>query len=125
MLLLFWTKVINSKKYELYQGGFDMLGHAVTNNCSESMLEVQRRNNSEQIWSQFVQFYIMLGWRTSHMSYGVKALSEEGIAMGTYGFFNPTKSLYDAFVEREGVDGYRLKSTMRTYEQMNEVEMAD
>ncbi len=117
-------EVINSKKYELYQGGFDMLGHAVTNNCSESMLEVQRRNNSEQIWSQFVQFYIMLGWRTSHMSYGVKALSEEGIAMGTYGFFNPTKSLYDAFVEREGVDGYRLKSTMRTYEQMNEVEMA-
>lgn len=32
--------------------------------------------------------------------------------------------MYDAFVEREGVDGYRLKSTMRTYEQMNEVEMA-
>ena len=117
-------EVIDSKKYELYQGSFDMLGHAVTNNCSESMLEVQRRKNSEQAWNQFVQFYIMLGWRTSHMSYGPKALFEEGIAMGTYGFFNPTKSLYDAFVEREGVDGYRLKSTMRTYEQMNEVEMA-
>lgn len=117
-------EVINSKKYELYQGDFDMLGHAVTNNCSESMLEVQRRKNSEQAWNQFVQFYIMLGWRTSHMSYGPKALFEEGIAMGTYGFFNPTKSLYDAFVEREGVEGYRLKSTMRTYEQMNEVEMA-
>lgn len=117
-------EVIDSKKYELYQGDFDMLGHAVTNNCSESMLEVQRRKNSEQAWNQFVQFYIMLGWRTSHMSYGPKALFEEGIAMGTYGFFNPTKSLYDAFVEREGVEGYRLKSTMRTYEQMNEVEMA-
>ncbi|WP_302607563.1 RagB/SusD family nutrient uptake outer membrane protein [uncultured Bacteroides sp.] len=117
-------EVIDSKKYELYQDSFDMLGHAVTNNCSESMLEVQRRKNSEQAWNQFVQFYIMLGWRTSHMSYGPKALFEEGIAMGTYGFFNPTKSLYDAFVEREGVDGYRLKSTMRTYEQMNEVEMA-
>lgn len=63
-----------------------MLGHAVTNNCSESMLEVQRRKNSEQAWNQFVQFYIMLGWRTSHMSYGPKALFEEGIAMGTYGF---------------------------------------
>ena len=35
-------EVIDSKKYELYQGSFDMLGHAVTNNCSESMLEVQR-----------------------------------------------------------------------------------
>lgn len=60
-------EIIDSKKYELYQGDFDMLGHAVTNNCSESMLEVQRRNNSEQAWNQFVQFYIMLGWRTSHM----------------------------------------------------------
>lgn len=117
-------EVIDSKKYELYQGDFDMLGHAVTNNCSESMLEVQRRNNSEQAWNQFVQFYIMLGWRTSHMSYGSKALFEEGISMGTYGFFNPTKSLYDAFVEREGVDGYRLKSSIRTYEQMNEIDMA-
>lgn len=117
-------EVIDSKKYELYKGDFDMLGHAVTNNCSESMLEVQRRNNSEQAWNQFVQFYIMLGWRTSHMSYGPKALFEEGISMGTYGFFNPTKSLYDAFVEREGVDGYRLKGSIRTYEQMNEIDMA-
>lgn len=116
-------EVIDSKKYELYQGDFDMLGHAATNNCSEAMLEVQRRNNSEQAWNQFVQFYIMLGWRTSHMVYGPKALSEEGISMGTYGFFNPTKSLYDAFVEREGVDGYRLHSSIRTYEQMNEIDM--
>ena len=116
-------EVIDSKKYELYAGDFDMLGHALTNNCCESMLEVQRRNNSEQAWNQYVQFYIMLGWRTSHMSYGPKALQEEGISMGTYGFFNPTKSLYDAFIEREGVDGYRLKNSILTYNQMTEIDM--
>ena len=40
---------------------------AVTNNCSESMLEVQRRKNSEQAWNQFVQFYIMLGLSLIHI----------------------------------------------------------
>lgn len=117
-------EVIDSKKYDLFRGDYGMLSHAVNNNSCEAMLEVQRRNNSEQAWSQFVQFYIMLGWRTSHMSYGFKAMFQEGIAMGTYGFFNPTKSLYDAFVEREGANGYRLKETIRTYAQMNEIEMA-
>lgn len=119
-----FDQVIESKKYELYKGDFDLLGHAVTNNCSEAMLEIQRRNNPEQGWSQFVQFYIMLGWRTSHMIYGPKAMGEEDIALGTYGFFNPRKSLYDAFVAMEGEDGYRLKSSIRTYEQMNEIDMA-
>ncbi len=31
---------------------------------------------------------------------------------------NPTKSLYDKFVEIEGVDGYRLNATIATYDQM-------
>lgn len=118
-----FDQVIESNKYELYKGDFDLLGHAVTNNCSEAMLEIQRRNNAEQGWNQFVQFYIMLGWRTSHMVYGAKATGEEDIALGTYGFFNPRKSLYDAFVAMEGEDGYRLKSSIRTYKQMNEIDM--
>ena len=32
---------------------------------------------------------------------------------------NPTKELYDAFVAREGADSYRLKSTLRTYDELN------
>lgn len=119
-----FDEVIDSKKYELYQGDFDMLGHAATNNCSEAMLEVQRRNNAEQGWNQFVQFYIMLGWRTSHMVYGPKAMFDEDIALGTYGFFNPTKSLYDAFVGMEGTDGYRLNSSIYTYKQMEKIDMS-
>lgn len=117
-------EVIASNKYELYRGDYSLLGHALTNNCCEAMLEIQRRDNAEQAWNQFVQFYIMLGWRTSHMVYGFKAMFEEDIALGTYGFFNPRKSLYDAFVAMEGEDGYRLKSCIRTYGQMNEVDMS-
>ncbi len=43
---------------------------------------------------------------------------------GTFWFYsfgylsNPTKALYDKFVEIEGVDGYRLNSAIATYDQM-------
>ena len=35
-----------------------------------------------------------------------------------WGFFNPQKSLYDAFVATEGIDGYRLTGSMKTYPQI-------
>lgn len=108
-------KVIDSRKYELYQGDYDMLHHAATNGCCEAMLEVQKRNDSEQTWSQYTMTYIMLGWRSSQLNMG----SMDQIATGTYGFINPTKSLYDAFVAHDGRDGYRLKSTIRTYDELN------
>lgn len=108
-------KVIDSKKYELYQGSYDMLHHAAANACSEAMLEVQKRNDPEQAWNQFTMTYIMNGWRTSLINLGSMA----EIASGTYGFMNPTKALYDAFVAREGENGYRLKSTIRTYDELN------
>ena len=60
--------------------------------------------------------FIMQGWRTDRMTLKGQASAE--IATGTYGFFNPRKSLYDAFVAAEGENGYRLNSSIRTYQQM-------
>jgi hypothetical protein len=40
------------------------------------------------------------------------------IAKNTWGFCNPQKELYDAFVAEEGANGYRLTQTMKTYEQV-------
>ena len=111
-------KVIESGKYALYQGNYDMLLHAATNNCCESMLECQKRNDAEQAWTQFTMTYIMMGWRTAKMN--VSGNAKNWLAMGTYGFMNPRKSLYDAFVAMEGEDGYRLKSTIRTAAQLEE-----
>ena len=102
-------KVIASDKYDLYQGELDKLLHA--------MLEVQKRNDPEQTWTQFTMTYLMIGWRTSMFNDPTGAAKDE-IAWGTYGFMNPRKEVYDAFVEREGADGYRLNSTLRTYDQM-------
>ncbi len=110
-------KVIESGKYALYQGDYDMLLHAVADNCCESMLEGQMRNDTEQAWNQMTMLHIMQGWRTDKLIYSAEALSY--IATGTYGFMNPRKSLYDAFVAVEGENGYRLNSTLRTYAQMS------
>ncbi len=111
-------KVIESGKYELYQGDYDQLLHATTDGCCEAMLEVQKRNDQEQAWSQYTMTYVMQGWRTDLLNMSPEASSY--IATGTYGFLNPRKDLYDAFVAMEGKDGYRLKSTMLTAEQMQE-----
>ncbi|MBM6993010.1 MAG: RagB/SusD family nutrient uptake outer membrane protein [Prevotella sp.] len=111
-------KVIQSGKYALYTGDYDQLLHAVNNNCCESMLEAQLRNDSEQAWAQMTMLYLMQGWRTDKLLYSGQASTE--IATGTYGFLNPRKSLYDAFVAEEGADGYRLNSTLRTYDQMQQ-----
>ncbi len=111
-----FEKVIQSGKYALYTGEYDLLLHAINNNCCENMLEAQLRNDSEQAWNQMTMLYLMQGWRTDKLLYSGQASGE--IATGTYGFMNPRKSLYDAFVVEEGKDGYRLNSTLRTYDQM-------
>ena len=109
-------KVIESAKYSLYQGGYDKLLHAVANNSCESMFECQMRNDPEKIWSIFTMLHIMQGWRTDKLNYSTGAKAY--IATGTYGFANPRKDLYDAFVAMEGKNGYRLNCTIHTYEQM-------
>lgn len=109
-------KVIDSGKYELWRGDLDLLHHVAANSCCEAMLEVQKRNDPEQTWSQCTMTYLMMGWRTGMMNLGAL---DGVIASGTYGFLNPRKAAYDAFVATEGENGYRLRATMRTYESLN------
>lgn len=111
------NQVVDSKKYDLFRGDYDMQFHAVNNNNCESMLELQWRNDQEQTWSQFDMTFLMTGWRTAYLNISGTANNE--IAVGTYGFLNPRKSLYDAFVQAEGANGYRLKHTLLNEEQLN------
>ena len=109
--------VINSGKYALFTADtYDMQFHARYNNNCESMFELQKRNDSEQQWNQFDMVFLMQGWRTSVLNYS--GLAANVIATGTYGFMNPRKSLYEAFVAREGANGYRLNKTIMTYDQL-------
>ena len=113
-----FDKVITSKKYSLWQGDYDKLLHVAANGSCESMLEVQKRNDAEQGWNLMTMTFLMSGWRTDKLTLTGEA--QATIASGTYGFMNPRKSLYDAFVAMEGKDGYRLNGSIRTYEQVKE-----
>jgi len=110
------NRVVESGKYKLYEGDYSKLSHVVANNCSESMLEIQMRNDPSQQWAQMTMQFLMIGWRTDHLNLTGQAATE--IATGTYGFMNPRKDVYDAFVADEGKDGYRLNNTIKTYDQM-------
>ncbi|MDL2221824.1 RagB/SusD family nutrient uptake outer membrane protein [Parabacteroides sp. OttesenSCG-928-N08] len=109
-------KVIDSGKYGLYQGEYDMVLHVAANGSRESMLEVQKRNDSEQAWTQMTMTFLMQGWRSDKLN--MSAAASSYLASGTYGFMNPRKGLYDAFVAMEGENGYRLQGSIRTAAQM-------
>lgn len=114
-----FDEVIDSGLYALYEGDYDQLMHVSTNNCCEGMLECQMRNDATNIWLFYSMWVVMQGWRYDKLSYSSEVLTY--IATGTYGFMNPKEDLYDAFVEMEGEDGYRLNQTMRTYDQMVDI----
>ena len=110
--------VINSGKYELFKGEYDGLFRAANNNNCESMFELQKRYDTEQMWNQLDMTFLMQGWRSDKLKY--KGVAAQMIATGTYGFLNPRQSLYDAFVAWEGADGYRLSKSIWTYQQLND-----
>ena len=92
--------VINSNKYALFAGEYDDQFHAAANNNCESLFELQKRNDPEQVWNVFDMVYIMQGWRTSALSYNPAALMK--LAIGNYGFgveIQPGASIY-------GSEGY-------------------
>ncbi len=102
-------QVVNSGKYELYDGDYgDMLTIYATNN-SESLFEVNKLNDPNNAWTNWTIYSAMIGWRGSAMNIN------SGINDECWGFCNPQADLYNAFVEREGVDGYRLNQTMKSY----------
>jgi len=109
--------VINSNKYALFSGDYDLQFHAAYNNNCESMFELQKRNDTEQMWNQMDMVFIMQGWRTSVLNYSGNYGNI--LAQGMYGFSNPRKSLYDAFVAWEGANGKRLNKTILTYDQVS------
>lgn len=105
--------VINSHLYDLH-ADLSNIGTPLGAMTEESIFEIhclddmsQRATNNNMRWT-------FLGLRGEKYSY----TPASPFATSTFGFVNPTKDLYDAFVSVEGVDGYRLNNTIVTREQM-------
>ena len=117
------AKVLNevrkSGKYALYQGPYENILTYMAEGCCESMLESGRGMDFNEVMGEFSFFEVMNHWRMDKL----KAVSGKEGLFGMFketgwGFMVPQKKLYDAFVAEEGVDGYRLNQTLKTYEQM-------
>lgn len=107
--------VINSQKYELLPGNqYENILQVTHENNSESVFELNYTNDADLLFTGMNLCFLMSGWRTDKMSL---ALGTE-IYSGTWGFCNPQKELYDAFVAEEGANGLRLTQTMKTYDQI-------
>lgn len=111
-------EIIASGRYELLPTAeYDNLHHAVANNCKEDIFQLQKRNNNALVWAEYIgnTIELMSGWRSDKMIYaeGSQAAAERG-GTASYGFMNPTKSLWDAFkAMNPAMDDARRLATLR------------
>lgn len=120
--------VINSGKYGLY--AMPGSGEELENLC-----QVEGENNRESIfeinWYHDVTnanpysapmatwaWQVFLGWRTSDRINAGGLPAAWDIHTASWGRWNPRKDLYDAFVSLEGENGYRLRATLVTLQEL-------
>jgi len=106
--------VVSSGLYALYTGEYAMM-RKDKHNC-ELIYESNGMHDDNNVYNNVSMYDLMIGWRSDRMYYGTCPL-----ATYSWGFRVPRKSLYDAFVADEGVDGYRLNQTLKTYKQIQEL----
>ncbi|MFH0841202.1 MAG: RagB/SusD family nutrient uptake outer membrane protein [Bacteroidota bacterium] len=109
-------EVISSGKYDLYQGDYEDLIHLAGEFSSENILEANVVNDPANV---IMTKQVYIGWRYSLMTIAAGQNKAHDLAIG-WGFINPSKSIYDAFVNEEGVNGYRLNQTLWTYQQVKD-----
>ena len=113
--------VISSGKYSLVADYSNVL-RKVEDFGPENLFEVNSINDGDNAFNQGTTILgNMYGWRSDKMSLFGYFMNAHDLYPGGWGFANPTKSLYDAFVEMEGQDGYRLNNTLKTYEQVKTI----
>ncbi|HRF92456.1 MAG TPA: RagB/SusD family nutrient uptake outer membrane protein, partial [Bacteroides graminisolvens] len=113
------NEVRKSGKYALYKGNYEDLLTYKAERSTESMLESNRILDTSNPFDEFGFFNVMNHWRMDNLeatSPKFNDYKETG-----WGFMVPQKNLYDAFVAEEGVNGYRLNHTLKTYAQMNDL----
>jgi hypothetical protein len=105
--------VITSQKYALADvNQYENILQYTHENNSESLFELNYINDPQNAAMSLLA--AMTGWRSEKIN--LPAGSD--IYNGTWGFCNPQKELYDAFVSEEGANGLRLTQTMKSYDQL-------
>lgn len=105
--------IIQSDLYDL-NADLSNIGTPLGSMSEESIFEINVLNDMSQSGTNNNFRWTFMGLRGEKYSY----TSDSPFATSTFGFTNPRKDLYDAFVSVEGVDGYRLNNTIVTRDQM-------
>ena len=111
--------IIESGVYALIDEIGDLY-HQQANGCTEYVWEFVRKDDPNNRTFQYGWTGIDVNWYFAcGMSQGPEARNYYDFNSGYgWGFFWPTKELYDTFVAEEGVDGYRLSRSVLTFEQV-------
>ena len=107
------NKVVNSGLYRLNTGAYENLLHQGNDYDAEHVLEWNAVTDFNNLTVNL--YYLYRGFRGEFYNWNV---SDPNINNTAYGFYNPTKDLYEAFVKEEGADGYRLNQSIKTLPQI-------
>ena len=119
-------EVIGSGRYGLWgvdePGEYDKLLHAVANDCCEKVLDIRIPNDYANYETNNLS-NVTKWW--GYFQWSSRLVKQNADANNTFctgeGYLAPRRGIYQAFVAEEGVDGYRLNSSIRTVWQLQEV----
>jgi hypothetical protein len=106
-----FSAVIQSNEYNLITDYSTVLRES-TDFGVESVLEPNFVKDAANGYTQGQMATTMIGWRADKMNM-FPAMAFDFMPAG-WGFLNPKKTLYDAFVAHDGVNGYRRVNTLLT-----------
>ena len=119
-------EVIDGKRYGLWgvdePGEYDMLLHAKANDCCEKVLDIRIPNDYANYETNNLS-NVTKWW--GYFQWSSRLVKQDADANNKFctgeGYLAPRRGIYEAFVAEEGVDGYRLNSSIRTVWQLQEV----
>ena len=119
-------EVISGGRYGLWgvdePGEYDKLLHAVANDCCEKVLDIRIPNDYSNYETNNLS-NVTKWW--GYFQWSSRLVKQNAEANNTFctgeGYLAPRRGIYEAFVAEEGVDGYRLNSSIRTVWQLQEV----
>ncbi len=117
-----FNAVVNAGKYALIDDYENMM-RISQDFGPERMWEIVGLNDIANTWTGASSGIgnNMVGWRGDHMNMVGFFAGVHDIHYSGWGFSNATPEVYQAFVDMEGPDGFRLKSTMKTYQQVLDI----
>lgn len=108
------NSVVDSKLYEL-ESDLSNVGIPEGNGSKENIFEINSIED-KNVGANSNMKWVAMGLRGEKYTYA----DDTPLTGQSFGYQNPTKDLYDAFVAVEGVDGYRLKNTIATRQQLKD-----